>query len=380
MTKRVIKKDGTSENFDCKKIINAVTKSADRVNIVLTTTEEAKMLRLITDGIISYSEMEVSDLHKKVELALDKISPDVAKSYREYRDYKTDIGLNLMADINGQVQKILSDTDKENSNSNLRFISTKRTSVAKTFSKELYQKMEIDTNTLKMMKDGFIYIHDLSDLLMPSFNCLLVKTKDILTGGFTVEGIYNPEPKGIRTAVGHITGIIANISGNSYGGTTIPEVDKVLAPYYNKSIDANIIKLISLGVKEDIELKARAMAYEDMKQSLQALENRLNSEGSSRGSYPFTTFSFGSCDNSLEEDVCRAILEVRMEGHGAVGFKKSVIFPKLVFIHDEEKHGKGMIFESLFNLSVLCSSKCMYPDYIGSFYKRHGKTISPMGK
>ncbi|MGL5051091.1 MAG: anaerobic ribonucleoside-triphosphate reductase, partial [Fusobacteriaceae bacterium] len=91
------------------------------------------------------------------------------------------------------------------------------------------------------------------------------------------------------------------------------------------------------------------------------------------------TFSFGDVLNTYESDVSKAILEVRMEGHGKVGFKKILIFPKLVFLHNESIHGKDKEFEELFNLSVKCSSKAMYPDYIGEGHKREGLWITPMG-
>lgn len=92
-----------------------------------------------------------------------------------------------------------------------------------------------------------------------------------------------------------------------------------------------------------------------------------------------TTFSFGNIENEYEYDVSKALLEVRMEGHGEVGRKKTMIFPKLVFIYNENKHDDGMEYESLFNLAIKCSSKCMYPDYIGWNHRREGKPVSPMG-
>ncbi|MGL4424782.1 MAG: anaerobic ribonucleoside-triphosphate reductase [Cetobacterium sp.] len=93
-----------------------------------------------------------------------------------------------------------------------------------------------------------------------------------------------------------------------------------------------------------------------------------------------TTFSFGNCDNEYDADVAKAILEVRMEGHGKKDKKKTMIFPKLVFMHHEDKHSDGCEFEWLFDVSVKCSSKCMYPDYIGKGHRREGKYVSPMGE
>ncbi|MGL5049537.1 MAG: anaerobic ribonucleoside-triphosphate reductase, partial [Fusobacteriaceae bacterium] len=123
---------------------------------------------------------------------------------------------------------------------------------------------------------------------------------------------------------------------------------------------------------------ARIDAYEDLKQSLQGLENMLNTVVSARGSYPFTTFSLGDVANSYEADVAKAILEVRVEGHGKVGKKKTLIFPKLVFLKNDLIHGEGKDYEYLFDQAINCSRVAMYPDYIGEGHKREGLWVTPI--
>ncbi|MDE5818451.1 MAG: anaerobic ribonucleoside-triphosphate reductase, partial [Lachnospiraceae bacterium] len=64
-----------------------------------------------------------------------------------------------------------------------------------------------------------------------------------------------------------------------------------------------------------------------------------------------------------------------------------VLFPKIVFLYDENLHGRGKELEDVFEAGVRCSSKTMYPDwlsltgkgYVASMYKQYGKVISPMG-
>lgn len=93
------------------------------------------------------------------------------------------------------------------------------------------------------------------------------------------------------------------------------------------------------------------------------------------------TFTFGDCSNEYEKDIAKAILQVRLEGHGKKGEKKRTIFPKLVFLYNKDKHGQGGEYEDLFEYSIKCSSKCMYPDYIGNIgdnHYREGKWVSPI--
>lgn len=103
--------------------------------------------------------------------------------------------------------------------------------------------------------------------------------------------------------------------------------------------------------------------------------------------YPFTTFTFGLTTNELGKMISKTILNVRREGQGKKGFKKPVLFPKLVFLYDEELHGPGKECEDVFEAGIKCSSVCMYPDwlsltgegYVPSMYKKYKKAISPMG-
>ena len=70
------------------------------------------------------------------------------------------------------------------------------------------------------------------------------------------------------------------------------------------------------------------------------------------------------------------------------GFKKPVLFPKLIFLYHEDLHGPGKEMEDLFNLAVECSSKAMYPDflslsgegYVPKIYKIYKKVVFPMGQ
>ena len=81
------------------------------------------------------------------------------------------------------------------------------------------------------------------------------------------------------------------------------------------------------------------------------------------------------------------MLEVRKGGQGKKECKKPVLFPKIVFLYDENLHGPGKELEDIFEAGVDCSSKTMYPDwlsltgdgYVASIYKKYGEVISPMG-
>lgn len=282
---KVLKKDGLFEDFNGAKIVSAIKKSAERVSIVLNEEDVNNVLKYVCSQCETMNEISVRELHGIVERALDTVNTHVAKSYKDYRNYKVEYGIYLMNDIESQIKKTLHEVDRENSNSNTRYISTKRTEISQTFSKEMYQKMYLSKDVLLAIKLGYIYIHDLKDMILPQFNCCLSDVSNILNGGFEMEGVHYNEPKDIRTAIGQVGDIIMVISAQHYGGHTVPEIDKILAKYYKMTIEKYEEKYKEMGVSE-YQKYAKKDAYNDLKQSLQGLEVMLNTVVSARGSYP----------------------------------------------------------------------------------------------
>jgi ribonucleoside-triphosphate reductase (formate) len=377
----IIKRNGTTEIYNFEKIIEAIKKSANRINYKFSKKDYLKISTIINMELDGSDTIHVDYLHGLIEKTLFFISREVGESYSNYRNYKNQFGLTLLNSIEASVEKVLNDVDRSNSNSNTRLISTKRTDIAKAFSKELYQKIHLSIEEMQAAKDGYIYIHDFSDLILPQINCQLFDMKNVLNGGFEIENIKYTEPKNIKTAVSQMGDITLCATSQSFGGFTIPEVDKVLAPYYKKTIKTYKRYFRDLGLKKKrASHEAKKIAYDDLVQSLQGVEIKLNTVNSARGSFAFTTYSFGDCSNKYEAAIGKAILEVRLKGHGDEGFRKKLIFPKLVFIHNEDIHGDGRKYDWLFDLSINCSSQLMYPDYIGKGHKREGVTVSPMGR
>ena len=205
------------------------------------------------------------------------------------------------------------------------------------------------------------------------------------------------EPKSLDVAFDLIADVAMNAAACQYGGFSISEVDKLLAPYaelsYRKYVEeyhSIINNYISDDERSPIEAAdeyATQKVRRDMEQGFQGWEMKFNSVASSRGDYPFTSISFGLGTGKFETMASSVCMEVRKNGQGKEGFKHPVLFPKLSFFYDENLHGKGKELEWLFDEAIDCSSKAMYPDYISctgdgygpSMYKKYGVTISRMG-
>ena len=389
----VIKKDGTREEFNVDKIIAAVNKSAARILYEFSTDEIAFICQFAYDRAESLKKdgITIQEMHNIVEGALERVNPAVAKSYRDYRNYKLDF-IHMMDEVYTKSQSIRYIGDKSNANTDSALVATKRSLIFNELNKELYRKFFMTRDELQACKDGYIYIHDQSARL-DTMNCCLFDVAAVLTGGFEMGNVWYNEPKTLDTAFDVIGDIILSTAAQQYGGFTVPEVDKVLAPYAEKSYKKYKEEFIKYadplwnGVEERAEEYAINKVRRDFDQGWQGIEYKLNTVGSSRGDYPFVTVTIGLGTQRFEKMCNISLLNVHKGGQGRPGNKKPVLFPKIVFLYDEKLHGVGGECEDVFEAGVACSAKTMYPDwlsmtgkgYISSMYKQYKKVISPMG-
>ena len=384
----VIKKDGTKEPFNVRKVIVAIQKSAYRALTKFTDEEKQYICQTVVDRVNEMGEKQIpiQIMHNIVESALEDIKPAVAKSYRDYRNYKQDF-VRMMDDVYKKSQAIMYVGDKENSNTDSALVATKRSLTLNQLNKELYQKFFMTTEELQACREGYIYVHDMS-ARRDTMNCSLFNVKSVLSGGFEMGNIWYNEPKTLDVAFDVIGDITLSAASQQYGGFTLPELDKVLEPYAEKSYKKYVDKYLSVGATRE---KAEETAWEDVRkdfeQGFQGLEYKFNTVGSSRGDYPFITVTAGLATSRFGKMAAITMLDVRRKGQGRKDNKKPVLFPKIVFLYDENLHGPGKELEDVFEAGVLCSSKTMYPDwlsltgkgYVPSMYGKYNTVISPMG-
>ncbi|MCQ2080183.1 MAG: anaerobic ribonucleoside-triphosphate reductase [Lachnospiraceae bacterium] len=385
---KVIKKDGSLEQFNVQKVIDAVGKSAYRALTKFSDEEKEHICKYVIEKVdeLDNNEVPIPIMHNIVESALEEVKPIVAKSYRDYRNYKQDF-VRMMDDVYKKSQSIMYVGDKENANTDSALVSTKRSLIFNQFNKELYQKFFMTTEEIQACRDGYIYVHDMS-ARRDTMNCCLFNVADVLSGGFEMGNIWYNEPKSLDVAFDVIGDIVLSAASQQYGGFTVPEVDKILEPYAQKSYEKSIAKYTNLGIdKETAEAEAYADVKREFEQGFQGWEYKFNTVASSRGDYPFITVTAGIGTGRFARLATISLLNVRRKGQGKKDCKKPVLFPKIVFLYDENLHGPGKELEDVFEAGVKCSAKTMYPDwlsltgkgYIASMYKQYGKVISPMG-
>ena len=384
----IIKKDGSKESFQVQKVINAVGKSAERVMVELTEEEKGKICELVINKVQEehMTEIPIAVMHHVVEFALEQINPVVAKSYRDYRNYKQDF-VQMLDEVYKKSQAIMYIGDKENANTDSALVSTRRSLIFNQLNREMYRKFFLTREEIQAAHDGYIYIHDMA-ARRDTMNCCLFDIGEVLRGGFEMGNVWYNEPKTLDTAFDVLGDIVLSAASQQYGGFTVPEVDKLLVPYAERSYSRYLEKYLALGLaKEKSEEQAWKDLNKEMEQGFQGWEYKFNTVASSRGDYPFITVTAGLGRDRFARLATKTLLEVRKGGQGKKGHKKPVLFPKIVFLYDKNLHGPGCELEELFEAGVACSAKTMYPDwlsltgegYIAEMYKKYGRVISPMG-
>ena len=386
---KIVKRNGNLEKFDADRIRKAVKTSAERVMVNLTDEAVEKIVLIVKDMINTQTtNPSVEQVHSFVEAALEQINPIVARSYREYRDYKKEI-VHILDKVYKKAQVITYIGDKECANMDSALVTTQRCLIYNSLNKELYKKFFLTANEIEACKDGYIYIHDMS-ARRDTMNCCLFDMANVLKDGFEMSNIWYTEPKTLQTAFNVMGDVIINTTAMQYGGFTVPEVDTVLKKYakmtykkyYNEYLDIK-----GDAFKDEADKYAWEKVKRECEQGYQGIEYKLNTVSSSRGDYPFVTFSFGIDTDPYAKLITRVILDVHREGQGKKGFKRPTLFPKLVFLYDKKLHGKGGELRDNFLAAIKCSQKTMYPDYLSltgegyvcEMYKKYKRVVSPMG-
>lgn len=406
--KEVIKRDGNIVDFDKNRIIRAIT-MAFKQSSEPTNKELAEKIATQIENIDKnrMSVEEIQDLVVKKLMASSE--KDIAISYQSYRTIKTEIR-NKQKGIYKNIAELVDasndDMLSENANKDAKTISVQRDLLAGISSKDYYLNKILPKHLKKAHERGEIHIHDLDYLLFKETNCELVDIERMLKGGCNIGNAKMLEPNSVDVAVGHIVQIIASVSSNTYGGCSIPYLDRALVPYIKKSFKKHFrkgLKYVERVLQEEVDrvieegnieylnfkLKERyPLAYEyscdltreSIKQAMQGLEYEINSLSTVNGQTPFTTIGIGTETSWEGKMVQEFVFKTRMEGFGAK--KETAIFPKIVYamcegLNMNERDPNWDISQLAFE----CMTKSIYPDilFITEEQWKNETVVYPMG-
>ncbi len=389
---KVIKRDGSTAEFDKKKIVLAIGKANEAVDFEDRVTDA--QINDIVEDIASRHRRRVlvEDIQDMVEEKLMELQKyQLMKAYMLYRYER-----QLVRKANTTDESILSliknsnkDVMEENSNKNARTASTQRDLIAGEVSKDLTRRILLPKNISKAHDEGAIHFHDADYFLQPIFNCCLINIKDMLEKGTVMNGKMIESPRSFQTACTVTTQIIASVASSQYGGQSVNIAH--LGKYLRRTKEKYIKQckeqfgdtLDEATQKSFVEMRLK----ESLKAGVQTIQYQINTLMTTNGQSPFVTLFLyvDEKDEYIEENamIIEEILKQRYEGiKNEKGVYVTPAFPKLIYVLDENNCLKGGKYDYLTRLAVKCSSKRLYPDYISAKKMREnyeGNVFSPMG-
>ncbi|MCD8286966.1 MAG: anaerobic ribonucleoside-triphosphate reductase [Clostridia bacterium] len=389
---KVIKRDGTTCDFDRSKIVNAIKKANDAVDPEDRATDE--QIDCIADEIASRHRVRllVEDIQDMVEEKLMELQKfQLMKAYILYRYERA-----LVRKANTTDESILTlirntnkDVMEENSNKNAHTAATQRDLIAGEVSKDLTRRILLPEYLSKAHDEGAIHFHDADYFIQPIFNCCLVNIQDMLDNGTVMNGKLIESPKSFQVACTVVTQIIASVASGQYGGQSVNMAH--LGKYLRRSKDKytrQCEEMFGDTITQEAKDKFVNMRVKDeLKSGVQTIQYQINTLMTTNGQSPFVTLFLWLDDNDpyIEENamIIEEILNQRYQGiKNEVGVYVTPAFPKLIYVLDENNCLKGGRFDYLTKLAVKCSSKRLYPDYISAKKMREnyqGNVFSPMG-
>lgn len=382
----IIKRDGVKQDFDQKRIYNAVFKAAERTGYVNydahNIAEEVKFK--VMNKLHGKDGWKVEDIQDFVEKALmGSKYKDIAHNFVAYRHERfraRELKEDLFKDVESLIKRNDSDILKENANRDSRIIPTIKSLVAESVGKHYAKKYILPKHVVDAHEKGEIHFHDCGELLYPMFNCMLIDLKTMLADGFAIGNANVEQPNSILTACSIAAQVVTAIGSHIYGGNTLPELDKTLAPYVKKTYDKHCKEAKEFGIS-DIKCYAETMTRRDTIAGIQALYYQLNTIISTQGQTVFTTLTCGLGVSWEEKLIQECMIRQQMEGLGKD--KSTFVFPKLVF---QVKKGVNF-YESdpnydMWKLAAECSAKRLYPDilFMDTLKEKQKTQAVPMGR
>lgn len=400
---RIIKRSGAEADFDISKIIAAIYKA----NAVVG--EDDKLKKSQVDRIANTVEnqcrsmnraMSVEEIQDMVEDGIMRENAyEVARRYITYRYVQSIKRKNNTTD-----DKILSliecdneEVKQENSNKNPTVASVQRDYMAGEVSKDLTERILLDSEVVEAHKAGILHFHDADYFAQHMHNCDLVNLEDMLQNGTVISGTFIEKPHSFSTACNIATQIIAQVASSQYGGQSISLTH--LAPFVDisrqKIRDEVEAEMYGLGVsnerkEEIVENRLR----KEITKGVQTIQYQVVTLMTTNGQAPFiTVFMYlNEAKNEQEkEDLALIIEEMIRQRYQGVKNESGVwvtpAFPKLIYVLEEDNVRPGSRYYHLTKLAAKCTAKRLVPDYVSEKkmfeYKvdknGNGNCYTPMG-
>lgn len=377
---KILKRSGAEAAFDINKIIAAVTKANQTVDLKNTlTAEQIQAIGKYVEDVCAALDraLSVEEIQDIVETQIMKTGAfEVAKKYITYRYVRS-----LVRQANSTDKQILTliecnneDIKQENSNKNPTVNSVQRDYMAGEVSKDIASRILLPREIIDAHNEGIIHFHDMDYYAQHMHNCDLVNLEDMLQNGTVISGTMIDRPRSFSTACNIATQIIAQVASNQYGGQSITLTH--LAPFVDVSrrrIRTELIEeLGEFGLPEkSLERIVEKRVREEIERGVQTIQYQVVTLMTTNGQAPFVTvfMYLGEARNEREKSdlaiIIEEVLKQRCKGvKNESGSYITPAFPKLIYVLEEDNIEPESPYYYLTELAAKCTAKRMVPDYI----------------
>ena len=390
----IIKRDGTKEEFNGQKIMDAILKAFEAVDGKISEYAETKAYNIaeyiesISDNGIELTIDQIQDLVQKGLMSTKR--KDVAEAYIVYRHERDRIRTRKTS-LRKEIERALKGNDLQNQNANVDEASFggRKGEASAALMKDIALNDIMSPMARKNHLENIIYTHDLDSYAVGMHNCLTIPFDDLLANGFNTRQTDVRPANSVNTAFQLVAVIFQLQSLQQFGGVSASHIDWTMVPYVRKSFYKHYcegIKYIArwrydtvtdLSMFRDTLLidnelyKQYPLIYEyamektekEIHQAVEAMYHNLNTLQSRSGNQlPFTSINYGTCTLPEGRMVTKALLEVSIDGIGRL--HRTSIFPCGIF-----QCMKGINREpgdpnyDLFQLALKSTAKRLYPNY-----------------
>ncbi|MEE0963913.1 anaerobic ribonucleoside-triphosphate reductase [Ruminococcus sp. YE282] len=378
---RIIKRNGSEEEFNIAKIVNAVKKANNSSDTPFLTDEQ------IYD-IADYVEYKCNKIKRAVSVEeiqdmvedqlMSKGAFELARRYVRYRYTRS-----LVRKANTTDNRILSliecnneEVKQENSNKNPTVNSVQRDYMAGEVSRDLTNRMLLPPDIVEADKRGIIHFHDSDYFAQHMHNCDLVNLEDMLQNGTVISDTLIEKPHSFSTACNIATQIIAQVASNQYGGQSISLAH--LAPFVQISREKirreTIAEIKELGAdvsEEKMNDIVEKRLRKEVNRGVQTIQYQVVTLLTTNGQAPFVTvfMYLNEAKNEQEKsDLAMIIEETLKQRYQGVKNEAGVwitpAFPKLIYVLEKDNITEDSKYWYLTELAAKCTAKRMVPDYI----------------
>ena len=382
----VIKRNGTKQQFDANKIINAIKGAYEDLDKPFDDEAERRAQDIAAYVEKLNREVAIEEIQDIVENKLMASNcKDVARAYIRYR-YKREMARHDYQQFMDAITEKIAAKNVQNQNANVDEHSFGgRIGEATNLMMKQYA---LDYCMSKLSKNNHlnneIYVHDLDHYAVGCHNCLSIPIDKLLAEGFNTRQTDIRPARSINTAMQLVAVLFQLQSLQQFGGVSATHLDWSMVPYvrisFYKHFKEGMKDIEGMELSEDYEETLpidsdkytkyeRVYKYameQTVKETYQAVEgmyHNLNTLQSRSGNQlPFSSINYGTCTLPEGRMVIKALVDISIKGIGKL--HKTPIFPCGIFQLKKGVNRKpGDPNYDLFKLALKSTSQRLYPNY-----------------